>query len=241
MKFVFSLLTICAVVLSANDSNVTKEGLQDFFNSKDPHASKYQAEFKKAYESFNKGKFDEAFEIWQDICAKKDAQSCTNLGFMYDGGLGVKQDYNKALDFYSQACDNGDPLGCKNLGITYFKGEGVKQSFAKAAEAFKKGCDLNEGFSCANLGYQYENGDGVAQDELKAVEFYTKSCLNDNAMGCTNLGTMHANGTGGLKQDFKKAEQLFKKGCDLKDENGCKFYKQISGDDFTKNHANMGS
>ena len=48
-----------------------------------------------------------------------DEAGCSNLGFAYTNGRGVKQDYVKASEFYAKACDIGNSGGCYNLGKLY--------------------------------------------------------------------------------------------------------------------------
>lgn len=229
-----------ATTLFATENNDTKKDIKisvDMLSglSHADDGSKYSIEFKKAYDAFSKKDFKTAHDIWKNLCEeKKDARSCTNLGFMYDNALVGKTDKKKALSLYEKACDAKDPLGCKNLAIAYFKGDGFDDhDFKKAAEIFKKGCDLGDGFSCANLGYQYENGDGIEQNYEKAYHYYKKACEQESAMGCTNLGVLEIT----KNQDAKKAEELFKKGCNLGDKTGCDYHKKITSEEFKKAHG----
>jgi TPR repeat protein len=41
-------------------------------------------------------------------------EGCSNLGFSYDKGKGVKQDDFKAVEFYQKACDLDKSKGCSN-------------------------------------------------------------------------------------------------------------------------------
>jgi TPR repeat protein len=43
---------------------------------------------------------------------------CSNLGFSYDKGEGVKQDDFKAVEFFQKACGLNTGRGCSNLGIS---------------------------------------------------------------------------------------------------------------------------
>ena len=74
-------------------------------------------------------------------CDEGNARGCTNLGFMYEKGRGVKQDYFKAKELFGKACDGGDAKGCFNLGVMYANGQEVKQDYFKAKELFGKACD----------------------------------------------------------------------------------------------------
>jgi TPR repeat protein len=52
------------------------------------------------------------------LAAEHDNPSAlSNLGFMYDHGLGVEIDDAKALVYYSKAAKKGDPYAIKNRDI----------------------------------------------------------------------------------------------------------------------------
>jgi TPR repeat protein len=44
-----------------------------------------------------------------------DGTGCSDLGFMYKEGKGVKQDNFKALKFYQKACGLNDELECLEI------------------------------------------------------------------------------------------------------------------------------
>jgi TPR repeat protein len=44
-------------------------------------------------------------EFYQKACGLNVGEGCSNLGFSYDKGKGVKQDDFKAVEFYQKACD----------------------------------------------------------------------------------------------------------------------------------------
>jgi TPR repeat protein len=62
---------------------------------------------------------------FQKACDLNLGVSCSQLGFMYEEGKGVKQDDFKALKFYQKACGLNFSGGCYNLGLMYEEGEGV--------------------------------------------------------------------------------------------------------------------
>jgi TPR repeat protein len=62
----------------------------------------------------------------------------SNLGVMYDNGLGVEQSYEKAFEYYEQAAQLGHAQAQYNLGCCYANGEGVEQNMAAAKEWVEK-------------------------------------------------------------------------------------------------------
>jgi uncharacterized protein len=57
-----------------------------------------------------------------------DANAQAQLGFMYEHGRGVPQDYVIAVYWYAAAAGQGHPTGQYLLGLMYDKGHGVVRS-----------------------------------------------------------------------------------------------------------------
>jgi len=90
------------------------------------------------------------FQQAKTLCDSGDASGCSDLGYLYYQGKGVKQDYFKAADLFKKACDARNPFGCDILGMMYETGQGVRQSLGKARELYGKECDLKEQLGCIN-------------------------------------------------------------------------------------------
>jgi len=52
-------------------------------------------------------------EFYQKVCDAGDAQTCNNLGWMYEHGEGVAQDKAKAVARYQKAYDGRVAMGCE--------------------------------------------------------------------------------------------------------------------------------
>jgi len=92
--------------------------------------------FELGQEAYGKGDYQKAVQFYQAACDEGNTGGCcSNLGFLYQNGKGVKQDYQKAAQFYQKACDEGEALGCSMLGFLYAKGQGVRQNFTTAKPA----------------------------------------------------------------------------------------------------------
>lgn len=61
-----------------------------------------------------------------------DVSDYFNLGYMYDIGWTVPQDYAEALKWYRKAADHGYPQAQYKLGVMYYKGQGVTRNIAEA-------------------------------------------------------------------------------------------------------------
>ena len=76
-------------------------------------------------------------------CDMEYADSCYNLGVLYNSGQGVSQDKKAAEKYFGKACDMEYADGCYNLGVLYGKGQGVKQDHKKASELYSKACEIS--------------------------------------------------------------------------------------------------
>jgi TPR repeat protein len=47
-----------------------------------------------------------------------------NMGWIYQNGEGVAQDYDKAREWYERAADKGEPTAMNNMGGIYRNGQG---------------------------------------------------------------------------------------------------------------------
>jgi uncharacterized protein len=54
------------------------------------------------------------------------------LGWMYQEGRGVPQNYAEAMKWYIKAAEQGFANAQFNLGMMYAKGQGIPQSYVKA-------------------------------------------------------------------------------------------------------------
>lgn len=55
-----------------------------------------------------------------------------NLGFMYERGEGVGQDYAEAAHWFRRAAEQGEVEAQNNLGVLYAAGRGVQRDFVQA-------------------------------------------------------------------------------------------------------------
>lgn len=137
-----------------------------------------------------------------------DASAQRNLGFIYDNGQGVTQNYGKAVAWYRKAADKGDAIAQYSLAVMYSNGDGVTQDDAKAAAWYRKAADQGYTGAQFNLGAIYEEGRGVTKNYAQAVAWYHKAADLGYASAQNNLGLMYANGQG-VTQNYVLAYQWF--------------------------------
>ncbi len=135
------------------------------------------------------------------------------LGYIYEKGIGVAQDYKKAYDYYnrvirstSTALNDRDSINLSNIaiGIMYIKGLGVGEDSDAALEHFTAASDNSSPKASYYIGQMYENGIGVDKDYEKAMEYYLKAADFDYAPALNQLGYLYYNGYG-VDVDFASA------------------------------------
>jgi TPR repeat protein len=80
------------------------------------------AGFDEGAAAYERGDYATAFEEMLPIAEQGDANAQFNLGFMYDNGEGVPQDYAEAVRWYRLAAEQGNAFAQVNLGIMYANG-----------------------------------------------------------------------------------------------------------------------
>ena len=90
--------------------------------------------FDDADNALERGDFDTAAKIFKELAEQGDPDAQTNLGFMYENGQGVLQDYAEAVKWYRLAAEQGDVVAQYNLGFMYEMGKGVPQDYAEAVK-----------------------------------------------------------------------------------------------------------
>ncbi len=131
-----------------------------------------------------------------DFCLKHINPNTQNmLGFIYNHGHGVDQDYQKAMYYFQLVADQGYAIAQTNLGGLYNHGHGVEQDYQKAMYYFQLAADQGFAFAQNNLGWFYSHGHGVEQDYQKAIHYYQLAVDQGFALAQNNLkNILHDNG-----------------------------------------------
>ena len=145
----------------------------------------------------------------------------TNLGYMYDLGLVVPQDYKEAARLYRLAADQKSAQAQNNLGNMYYEGQGVPQDDKEAVRLYRLAADQKHAQAQHNLGVMYEEGRGVSQDYKEAVRLYSladdQGAQADWAARHTkaqfDLALMYDKGLV-VPQDYKEAMRLYRLAAD---------------------------
>jgi TPR repeat protein len=112
------------------------------------------------------------FRECRTLAEQGDAIAQYDLGWSYEAGGLVPQDYAEAAKWYRQAAEQGNAYGQTALGNLYYEGWGVEQNYTSAANWFRKAAEQGDATGQFSLGWAYEQGDGVLQDYVLAHMWY---------------------------------------------------------------------
>jgi hypothetical protein len=165
--------------------------------------------------------FSKAKELYTQTCSMGMGSGCSNVGYMYESGQ-IGQNYAKAAELYEKGCVLGDAGGCASLAVLYENGTGVSEDLQQAVNYYDRACSAGLASSCAHLALLYEQGGNY----VYAATYHQNGCDAGDAKECSAIARMYYEG-GSVSQDAQKAQELFKKACDLGDETGCKNYQIV--------------
>ena len=114
----------------------------------------------EGFTAYKAGKYKTALKEFLPLANDGDATAQFSLGFMYEKGQGVAQDYSQAADWYRKAAVQGDAEAINNLGLMYDKGEGVPQNYRLAAVLYHK---------AAAQGHASSQPIGIVRPQYKAM------------------------------------------------------------------------
>ena len=109
---------------------------------------------------------------WQKAADQGNARAQGYIGYCYQSGHGVPQDYKQAVVWFQKAADQGYALAQGSLGACYQNGQGVPQDYKQAVVWYRKAADQGNTFAQASLGYCYSIGQGVPKDYVAAYQWF---------------------------------------------------------------------
>ena len=92
------------------------------------------ASFRQGASAFNRQDYVSASRILIPLAERGDAAAQSYLGFMFETGRGVPQNYTEAAMWYRRAAEQGDSLAQYSLGLLYDKGFGVPRDIIEASK-----------------------------------------------------------------------------------------------------------
>ena len=124
--------------------------------------------FEDVLAAAERGDYSTANWLLRPLADQGNAVAQFDLGFMYDTGHGVMQDYGEAMRWYRLAAQQGNALAQYNLGFMYANGHGVSQAYAEAAKWYLLSAEQGYTWAQFYLGFFLANGQGVSKNLVLA-------------------------------------------------------------------------
>lgn len=84
--------------------------------------------------AFHRQDYVTASRIFIPLAERGNAAAQTYLGFLFETGRGVPQNYTEAAMWYRRAAEQGDSRAQYSLGLLYDRGQGVPQDIVEASK-----------------------------------------------------------------------------------------------------------
>ncbi len=139
------------------------------------------------------------------LAAKGDAQSQFELGFMYERGRGVPQDYKESASWFRKSAEQGNASAQFYLGQMYDIGKGVPQDYQEAAMWYRKSAEQGGTLAQLHLGFLYDFGQGVPADKVQAYKWYSLAAVSGNEIAPQRRKVAEARMA---QQEIRKSEVL---------------------------------
>src|SRR5450755_2224776 len=94
------------------------------------------------YTAYDRSNYTSALKVWLPSAQGGDKVAQTNVGEIYEKGVGTAPDYANAALWYQKASDQGYPRALINLGFLYEQGLGVSKDQAAALKLYRKAAGL---------------------------------------------------------------------------------------------------
>jgi TPR repeat protein len=92
------------------------------------------ATFRQGVSAFNRQDYATASRIFIPLAEQGQPAAQAYLGFMFETGRGVPQNYTEAAMWYRRAAEQGDSQAQYSLGLLYDRGQGVPRDIVEAGK-----------------------------------------------------------------------------------------------------------
>jgi TPR repeat protein len=201
MRLIFAFALVVALSLGASGAAMAQDDQPDAGST-----------------AFNNGDYTGAMDAWLPKAKDSDPEAMTNIGTLYNLGLGVKRDDKAAADWYEKAAQLGFVLAQYDLANLYYTGQGRSRDLKQSARWYLAAAKGGHAKSQFYLAQMYESGEGVDRDENAALQWYGKAADQELPEAEYKLGSMLIAGEGidvnpvkGADLVLKSAEQRYTK------------------------------
>lgn len=94
----------------------------------------YALSLRQGLSAFQRQDYVTASRVFIPLAERGNAAAQTYLGFLFETGRGVPQNYSEAAMWYRRAAEQGDSRAQYSLGLLYDRGQGVPQDIVEASK-----------------------------------------------------------------------------------------------------------
>jgi len=94
------------------------------------------------YTAYDRADYKSALRVWMEAATAGDAEAMTNVGEIYERGLGGTPNYEAAVIWYQKASDKGLSRALFDLGTLYEQGLGVEKDSLRALNLYRQAWGL---------------------------------------------------------------------------------------------------
>ena len=139
-----------------------------------------------------------------------DLSAQFTLGWIYEHGADVPQDYREAIDWYRRAATQGEPEAINIVGLLYYYGKGVPKDPREATIWFHQAAERGHAVAQWNLAGMYYRGDGAPQDDTQAVRWCRRAAVQDCPPAQHTLANIYMDGRG-VAADYTEAAEWYRR------------------------------
>lgn len=161
MRGIKRLTIACLLIVTLGSQTIRAEDASSTFNA--------------GLAAMQRGHYATAYRAWIDMAQDGNLQAKSNIGYLYENGLGLGQSYTRAMEWYAEAAEGGLAEAQHNLGIMYAEGRGTEVSWARALMWFKRAAEQDFAASIYMIGLSYYRGLGQLPDEETARHYFELS------------------------------------------------------------------
>lgn len=141
------------------------------------------------------GQEAQAFERVEASARRGDDDAVALLGWFYDTGRHVRQDYARAAEYYRRVVRDNPSVQWR-LGVMYDLGQGVPENPTEAFRLFRQAAGNDDVNAQVSLGVMYANGRGVGADYTQSMRYYRRAAELGSGAGFLGVGLLYQHGLG---------------------------------------------
>ena len=154
-----------------------------------------------------------AIDLFKAAADAGHIRAANQLGYMAQGGYGMKQDIAQANVYFETAANAGDPYGLLSYGRNMVQGRGITKDIQTGTRLLVRSVEMGHTYAMNELGSMYYYGTGVALNPQRGVRFFEAGMARNDIYSIRNMAIAYQQGKG-VKKDLQTALALFKKASD---------------------------